>query len=165
VSESKKFATKILLDYAPSFVAQRPSILFVDTETSARDGTYNAVPQPENPDHRVCIIQFLLDAGEEKPTQYLYHLEGYQYDRDYLVKRFAKVTLVFQSFASERTMVDAFWSFVLGLQGQVIFTGFNACHKEVRQVGEHKDVERGFVGYDLHWLTARTSLKFTPKNS
>jgi hypothetical protein len=117
VSESKKFATKLLLDYAPTFAAKRPSILFVDTETSARDGTYNAVPQPENPDHRVCIIQFLLDAGEDKPTQFLYHLEGYAYNRDHIAARYAKVNLVFQSFASERTMVYAFWTFGLSLQG------------------------------------------------
>ena len=64
-------------------------------------------------------------------------------------------------------MVDQFWSVIFAIKGQVIATGFNACHTPLRQIAGDQRAEalpRDFVGYDLSWLTARSSWKFTARN-
>jgi len=66
-------------------------------------------------------------------------------------------------------MVDAFWNFVLSIKKLVILTGFNAAHSIIyqeRSAEAQSDASRKqFCGYDLQWLTARSSYQFTPCNS
>jgi hypothetical protein len=63
-------------------------------------------------------------------------------------------------------MVDAFWDNIIKIEGMAVMTGFNACHDIVfdtkQKEGGYKYINK-FCGYDLEWLTHRTSYKFTPK--
>jgi len=155
---------KMLLDHKPKIIVRRPTVVFLDTETSAFDHSYNALPLPTVPEHRVCIIQFLIDNGEQA-KQFVFHLEGYQFDEAALRQRFSHLNaLSFKSFPSERSMVDAFWEVIMNMNEQIILTGFNACHDPLHQIGTERKLPEGFCGYDLKWLTARTSWRFTAKN-
>ena len=61
-------------------------------------------------------------------------------------------------------MVDAFWEKIIKLNHRLIMTGFNAAHDLVmKSKTANKGYSNKFTGYDLKWLTARTSYKFTPK--
>jgi hypothetical protein len=44
-------------------------------------------------------------------------------------------------------------------------TGFNACHKILQREGDQFSTPKEFLGYDMAWLTARSSYRFTPKNT
>jgi hypothetical protein len=61
---------KLLLDNpALKFDTQGKIIVYLDTETSTCDGNYIDLPLPASTDHRLTIIQFLVDLGDEsKPT-------------------------------------------------------------------------------------------------
>lgn len=101
----------MLLDYKPVIITDhRPTIVYLDTETSAFDFAYNAVPMPNEPGHRVCMVQFLIDdENKGRKTQFLFHLDGYQIDEEVLSSRFPEVRIVVKGFENERGMVDAFW--------------------------------------------------------
>jgi hypothetical protein len=58
-------------------------------------------------------------------------------------------------------MVDYFWDYLISLKTMAILTGFNAVQK--KKFGKETNYSE-FNGYDLKWLTARTTYKFTPNN-
>lgn len=141
-------------------------IIYLDTETSACDGIYKDVPKPNIPEHSLTIIQFLVDqCNGRTPTQFIYHMKGYAYDTESLRKQFPDVDIVFCEFPSERQMVDTFWNFILEIKKIIIMTGFNACHDILKKENDQFSTPKEFLGYDMRWLTARTSYKFTPVNT
>lgn len=80
----------------------------------------------------------------------------------------ADTTVQFTTFSDERAMVDAFWDQIIKLNYRVVMTGFNAAHDIVFKTKKDQKIqkpifEHKFTGYDLKWLTARTSYRFTPK--
>ncbi len=44
-------------------------------------------------------------------------------------------------------------------------TGFNACHEILQRENDQFTTPKDFLGYDMKWLTARSSYKFTPVNT
>lgn len=128
-STSKQFTMKLIIDNKPRFALPTDMMtIYLDTETSACDGSYKDVPMPTNYRHQLVIIQFLVQTSTAGPIQYVYHRKGYQYDRRTLKDTFPEVTIHFNEFGSERSMVDAFWNFVMAQKTLVTITGFNACH-------------------------------------
>lgn len=72
-------------------------------------------------------------------------------------------------FKDERTMVDAFWHKLMSIKQIAIVSGFNASHSityfNKNSSEDLNNKYKQFHGYDLNWLTARTSYKFTPNNT
>lgn len=62
-------------------------------------------------------------------------------------------------------MIDSFWNYILAQEKIIIMTGFNACHEILQRENDQFSTPKDFLGYDMKWLTARTSYKFTPVNT
>lgn len=79
---------KLLLDNDKlNFQPVGKMIVYLDTETSTCDGKYIDLPMPNMIDHRLTIIQFLVDkCDDQKPTQYIFHAKGYHFDQESLRK-------------------------------------------------------------------------------
>lgn len=100
-----------------------------------------------------------------RPKQFIYHRNGYQYDAEALRNEFKDVDIEFQSFPTERQMIDTFWNYILDIKKVIFMTGFNACHNILKSENNKFSTPKDFLGYDMKWLTARTSYKFTPINT
>lgn len=92
------------------------------------------------------------------------HMRGYQFDVQAVRERFPSIHIDFVEFASERSMVDAFFTELMSVSGPVVLTGFNFCHSIDRSSSGDTVCPKTFQGYDLSFMTARTSFAFTPKN-
>jgi len=123
------------------------------------------------------MIQVCIQHPDlSKPEVLILHRSGYEYDTEALKAKYTDVLIQFHAFAEERTMVDTFWQTIMDLKGMVVFTGFNAVHATVFNQGgrDTNPTDKGyknrpsynvFYGYDLNWLTHRTSFKFTPRSA